>query len=83
MVPTPHCSPCKAGLGATSSRAWLNLCSDPLAGLLVPAMDMAIPLLIRDLATSLALFSRPSLIASADSIISLAVIKDKAEADSL
>jgi hypothetical protein len=47
------------------SRAWLNLCSAPLAGLLLPAMLMAIPLDMSAFTTMAALSTRPSFMSPA------------------
>ena len=46
MVPTAHCSPWSAWWGSIMSRAWLKRCSEPLQGLLLPAMLMATPQLM-------------------------------------
>src|SRR5659263_459588 len=73
IVPTPHCSPWRAGLGANSSSAWLNLCSEPLAGRDDPAMLIATPLATRAFITVQADSSRPGFINSAESISILAV----------
>src|SRR5256712_8812521 len=43
IVPTPHCSPWRAGFFASLSSAWENLCSDPEAGLDDAAVDIATP----------------------------------------
>lgn len=47
IVPTPHCSPCRAWGWLMMSRAWLKRCSAPLQGRLLPAMLMATPQLMR------------------------------------
>ncbi len=57
IVPTPHCSPCRAGFLAIRSKAWENLCSLPEAGRDDPAMDMATPEETRALHTNHALSS--------------------------
>ncbi|BAA30583.1 204aa long hypothetical protein [Pyrococcus horikoshii OT3] len=75
MVPMPVCSPWRAGLSNSISRAWLNKCSAPLAGLEEPAMLMATPLDIRALTTFLIPSSCPSLIISASRITIFALIK--------
>ena len=57
--PKPHCSPCNAGLSLLASNQCENLCSPPLAGLEVPAIDIATPLEINALTTNLTPSSLP------------------------
>ena len=83
MVPIPHCSPWRPDFSLIKSRAWENLCSDPLAGRLEPAILIAIPLLNKDFITKRALSSKPGFIFSALSVINFADIKDKEAADEL
>ena len=83
IVPTPHCSPCRQGLSKILSKAWENVCSDPLAGRLEPAILIAIPLLNKVLTTRRALSSKPGLILSTLSVIIFADIIDNEAADSL
>ena len=82
-LPTPHCSPCNLGLSRILSNEWENMCSDPLAGLLEPAILIAIPLLNNDFITNLALSSRPGLILLKLLVINFADIMDNEAADSL
>ncbi len=53
MVPMPHFSPCIPFPGATMSIAWLNRCSEPLQGLLLPAIPAATPELMSASTTTL------------------------------
>ena len=59
IEPKPHCSPCNAGLSLLASNQCENLCSPPLAGLDVPAIDIATPLEISALTTNLTPSSLP------------------------
>src|SRR5438093_1031018 len=72
IVPTPHCSPWRAGFFASLSSAWEHLCSLPLAGREDPAIDIATPLDTSAFATNHALSSRRGLIVCAFSIRSRA-----------
>src|SRR5579872_2416905 len=72
IVPIPHFSPCIPFPGATMSIAWLNRCSDPLQGLLLPAIPAATPELMRASTTTLIPSDEIEEIIPASSMIMLA-----------
>jgi len=80
IVPTPHCSPCNAGLSATIFRAWLNLCSDPEAGAEEPAILIATPLDTSAVITVHAVLLFPLRISLKFASIISAVISERAAA---
>src|SRR2546427_11027687 len=80
IVPTPTCSPWRAGFFAMRSSACENLCSLPDAGREDPAIDIATPADTSALHTNQALSSRRGLMFGAFSRTSFAAISPKAAA---
>lgn len=68
IAPTPHCSPCSAFPGAIRSSIWENICSEPDAGLVVPATLIATPETIMHLTACQTASSSPDLMSSAFSM---------------
>ena len=80
IEPTPHCSPCSAGLPALASSQCENLCSPPEAGRDEPAIDIATPEEISALTTSRTPSSLLPATNSGASSTSRAVISESAAA---